>query len=270
MIKAIIVDLDGTLLDHNGNVSALSAEMLKKAKSNGILPIIATGRNYAETEFAAERIGADDLLILLTGSLIIRGNGKVVASYPISQEDGNKIIDILHKRPFYTELYSKNDLYIEKIERIRKVKLPERYVSLVLNSYFPVSDYRIVSENVHKFLVISDNEEMLLNARREMEKIDGILVTSSTANGIEVVKRGVNKGLGLNVLCSELNISADEVAVIGDSENDTDIFRSAGLKIAMGNATGSLKAMADLITKDNEHDGVAYAVNYILNRMTGT
>ena len=73
-------------------------------------------------------------------------------------------------------------------------------------------------------------------------------------------KAGTNKASGLKFLAEYLGMAMDEVMAVGDSENDIEMLREAGLGIAMGNAADDVKSIADEITLDNEHEGVAAAI----------
>ncbi len=81
---------------------------------------------------------------------------------------------------------------------------------------------------------------------------------------INIVAPGVSKGKALEVLASYLSIPLAEVVAIGDGANDISLLAKAGLAIAMENAVDELKAVADYITPDVEHNGVARAINKFL------
>jgi hydroxymethylpyrimidine pyrophosphatase-like HAD family hydrolase len=77
---------------------------------------------------------------------------------------------------------------------------------------------------------------------------------------LEFMPKGVTKARGIQVLCDTLGISVDEVMALGDEENDLPMIEYAGLGVAMENAVPEVKAVSKFITKTNEEDGVAYAV----------
>ena len=81
---------------------------------------------------------------------------------------------------------------------------------------------------------------------------------------VEVFAKGASKGNALSALASHLGIRKEEIACIGDGENDLSMFRAAGMKIAMDNAVPEVKEKADLVTASNNRDGVAEAVEKIL------
>lgn len=84
---------------------------------------------------------------------------------------------------------------------------------------------------------------------------------------VEIFHRTASKGSGLAALAAQLGLRKEEVACIGDGENDHPMFRAAGLRFAMGNAVDSLKAAADVVLPSNREDGVAAAINdHILHK----
>jgi len=86
-------------------------------------------------------------------------------------------------------------------------------------------------------------------------------------NFINVIARGVSKGRALRALVSYLKIPLDGVVAIGDGANDVSLLEEAGLAIAMGNAHDELKGVADHITLDVDHNGVAQAIRvFLLNQ----
>ena len=85
-------------------------------------------------------------------------------------------------------------------------------------------------------------------------------------HNIEFTAANVNKGLGLHFLAKELGISMEETMAVGDSGNDAEMLKAAGLGVAMGNASKAIKDISDVVTLTNEECGVAHAIEtYILN-----
>jgi hydroxymethylpyrimidine pyrophosphatase-like HAD family hydrolase len=82
---------------------------------------------------------------------------------------------------------------------------------------------------------------------------------------VEIFDENASKGIAISKLAEHLGISKNEIACIGDGENDLTMFAQSGIKFAMGNAVEALKENADYILPDNNSDGVAFAIeNYIL------
>ena len=93
----------------------------------------------------------------------------------------------------------------------------------------------------------------------------GMELTSSLPCNMEINAPGVTTGSGLMALARPLGLARAQVMAVGDSGNDCAMIEAAGLGVAMGNATDDIKKIADVTTDDNNHDGVAAAIeNYVL------
>ena len=130
---------------------------------------------------------------------------------------------------------------------------------------------------------VPDMEQRFLAAPYPVEKLDFYFVDSAErakylarvqdvrawvvpceSAGVEVNAIGVDKGSGLQALCRCLNIPISAAIAIGDSENDRPLLRDAGLPLAMGNAIADVKAAAQYVMPDCDHDGVAEAIERFL------
>ena len=143
---------------------------------------------------------------------------------------------------------------LEQTPVLRKGQAPEIYEDGIFDRLifdpFPV-------EKVH--LIFSD-----LDLRKEIMEFyqnEGILdVTSAFLGNLELTSKTAQKGGALRKLAAHLGAAPEETMAIGDSFNDLDMLRAAGTAVAMGNAEPIVKETADFITKSNDEDGVAYAI----------
>ena len=93
--------------------------------------------------------------------------------------------------------------------------------------------------------------------------------TASLPGNMEINAPGVTKGSGLLALAAHLGLRREQTMAVGDSGNDRAMIEAAGLGVAMGNAQPPVKAAANYLTADNDHDGVGLAVEkFILNEET--
>ena len=91
-----------------------------------------------------------------------------------------------------------------------------------------------------------------------------ITVVCGGYNNLEFTRKGVDKGQGLIHLANYLGIPIEETMAIGDTENDLEILKTAGISVAMGNSIEDIKKLADYVTLTNEEDGVAHAIEHFL------
>ena len=90
------------------------------------------------------------------------------------------------------------------------------------------------------------------------------LSSARTSYYAEIYSSNATKGTALSAVADYLSVSKDEIACIGDGENDITMFQASGLRFAMGNAVPALRSMADVVVSSNNHDGVAEAVRSLL------
>ena len=98
-----------------------------------------------------------------------------------------------------------------------------------------------------------------------VDKLNDYTVVQSTPNFLEVLPNNTTKGIGLQEIANIFNYSKDEIMAIGDAENDISMLEFAKYKVAMKNANDSVKKIANFITKSCEEDGVAFAIEKVLN-----
>ena len=91
----------------------------------------------------------------------------------------------------------------------------------------------------------------------------GLSINFAEANNLEISPPNTSKATGLIELCDFLKIDIAETVAIGDADNDKEILQTAGLAVAMDNASDEIKKLADFITRDNDNDGVAFAIEKI-------
>jgi len=267
----VVIDMDGTLLNSNDEISSTNIAAIKQVLSKKIKVVIATGRILSAIKRYTNALGLDSLIISANGALVSDINGtNIIFERMMDSKAAIKCVEIAKHYNIYYHIYINNTLYTEKLaytsswyDKLNK--------ELPLEEQIPIKVIKdgiaIVTNNnkILKFVMIDDNTDKLTKARNEISKIDSVSVTASLSNNFEVMANGVSKGLGVKILAEHYGIALDEVVAIGDSENDIAMFKEVGLSIAMGNAIDEVKRIADHIAPTNDEDGVAYALrNYLI------
>ena len=123
----------------------------------------------------------------------------------------------------------------------------------------PLHTYDMSQFRVLKLVGVSDDYDLLQSAQSEFIRLSGVSIsaTRSSEYYLDVTHSGANKGAVVLKLSKMLNIPTRQIATIGDMNTDVLMFRKSGLSIAMGNATGDVKAQATYITRSNLEDGFA-------------
>ncbi len=264
MIKLIVTDVDGTLLDNNSLLPDLNKQALIDCKKNNIGVILATGKSIAAIKPLIESLMLKLPQITLNGAVVVD-----------SRENNYRVLRSvkLEKNYFYELLKTiKSKNYKPLIALIDGSILYDEY-----DPNFTVFDK--VNEPTFKVEKL-ENDEYADNcvsvsvAIKQTDPLDSFLrqkygsvlqIVRSGEYFFDILNPDANKGSALSFICKMLNIKKDEVAVIGDSPNDLSMFKFASIKIAVKNSFPEILKAADYITDENYKCGLAKAIyKYIL------
>lgn len=290
MIKVIVSDLDGTLLDCDHRLNHKTAETIRKACASGLRFIIATGRNFEGTmhALAGEEIVCD--YIVSSGAELRNSEKKILFSNFMRTEDCERAYEIAKKYNISYVFCANGDDYCigdeEEMERnmiehihtfnqsipMDKLKESETYQNLIKKTKL-VPDFKELERRevkITKVFAFSSDLEMLGRIKQEFRKIPELAVSSSFYNNLEITDVRAQKGPVLKEYIESLGYTMDEVMVFGDSLNDYSMLSmDFGATIAMENADPEVKKVCKYITRSNEEDGVAYVIEELLKRRQG-
>jgi phosphoglycolate phosphatase len=220
LIKAVAVDVDGTITDNRRRLCPSAIEAIQKSESNGIPVIIVTGNIMAFTKFLSMLLGT-------TGGLVAE-NGGVIKS-----NDGEIVLGDIKK--------------CQKAYEFLKTKYPVKKVEYSVERISEIALYRDVPSRLIK---------------STLKDFDVEIYDSGFA--VHITDTHVNKGSSLLNLLHDRGIRGEEVLAVGDSENDLDFLKVAGVKVAVANAQPELKAVADYVTEKTHGNGVKEALERFL------
>ena len=267
-IRLISVDMDGTFLNPQGRVSHENLEAVKAAQSAGIIFSIATGRFYENAAIGLKDLGLDCPLITLNGGKIAASPlGQVIATHKMSVESAMESFYILEEQEAAYYIFSdkfvgiraNEDRHHAQIEFGDDRMLQETDTHFV---YGRDACLKLIEKGIYKYYVHAYNDLEALGSIRTALSAQAKLsvLTQSSFSNIEIMPPGVDKGTGIMELVNFLGIRLDEVMAIGDQENDLPMLITAGLGVAMENASESVKEKVDVMTLSNAEDGVAHAI----------
>ncbi|MCH4005098.1 MAG: HAD-IIB family hydrolase [Lactobacillus crispatus] len=239
MIKLVACDLDGTLFNSEMAVSAANAKAVKNAQSSGIEFLIATGRAPRESRSVLKDADLHTGFINLNGALVFDENEQLMIKHSIPKAKAQQLVHLLHRAGFYFEILTANQVYSENLDqRISNVA----HLMVDLN---PLLDFR-------QAVAISAGNKTIMNMK-QIHSFDNLLQDPK----IEVMKIIAFDSRGHEAFTD----IKKEIAAIGDNLNDESMIRAAGTGVAMGNAIPAIKKIAQVVTKRNNEDGVAYILN---------
>ncbi len=272
--KLVAIDLDGTLLNDDKEISIENEKALKEINDMGIEIVIATGRRYwSAKEFVR---GLDmDLVIMANNGNIVRNisNDEVLITKYLNDIDFYTLIKEGRKRGMYPVVHS--DYYEDGYDLIIELEEDDSnyssYMSKNIERYVKVKDllkYKDPRALVVCYMNKYDELDEFQNILHEKypNKYSSHIMNSLSPVGpiLEVMNPLGSKWLSLKAYCDDKGIKAEEIVVIGDDNNDIEMIRHSGLGIAMKNAIEPVKSVADRITdKTNNEDGVAKVLKEI-------
>lgn len=260
--RAIALDLDGTLTNHDKVVTPRTRQALLKAQEQGAIIILASGRPTYGIVPVAECLELEK-----RGGYILSYNGGNIVNAKTSEKLFSQflpdaVIPILYKyarehgyallgyagNEIITEM--PDDQYVKEESRINKMNI--RKVDNLLDALEP---------HPTKLLMTGDPTDMI-KAEEELVEILGekMDIFRSAPFFLELVPKGIDKAQSLLRLLSKINLTPADLMAFGDGYNDLSMLKLAGVGVAMANAAPEVRADADYVTLSNEEDGVAEAL----------
>jgi Cof subfamily protein (haloacid dehalogenase superfamily) len=248
-IKAIVVDLDRTLLHTDKTISPYTAEVFKKCKQKGIALMVATARPYRTMTQFCEIIDFD-AISATNGARIICGDYR--KEYGLCPASAERVLTALKSYPDYR-------VTLETGEEAYSNKPIEDYFTVISDDLAAVAR----SEGAIKILISLDTPDILETVKKMLT--DDLYYTVANGHLIQIMSRAVTKWNGVKDMLDISNISASETAYFGDDYDDIEPIRMCGVGVAVSNAIDEVKAVADHIAESNDDDGVAkFIERYIL------
>ncbi|ASN06372.1 Cof-type HAD-IIB family hydrolase [Virgibacillus necropolis] len=287
-MKLIATDLDGTLLNKKGEVSAENAKAIRMAMDRGIKFVVATGRSYDAASKPLQEVGLSCPIICLNGANTYSLNKELLRNAPMDLTVSRKIQAICRKEDVYFELFTNNGVYSTNREHFMEVMVD------ILTSTHPNSseaEIRIAAEQrfqnervqfvhnyddlfsmddieIYKILAFSLEKGKLSNVRSQLDKETELAITSSGDINLEFNHPDAQKGIALANLADSMGVRMEDVMALGDNFNDASMLQMAGIGVAMGNAVDEIKELCSHTTKSNNDHGVAFAIEQMLKKVS--
>ena len=257
-IKLVATDIDGTLVKWDTRVSDGVKNCVKKLQENGVKVVLVTGRMHCATKHLRDELGLNSPVVSYQGGLIKDSDGKTLYQENLDSDYAKEIINWAHKNDVHLNLYIDDKLYVEKDDDCVKRYTDGKFVPYTV---CPFESLKI--ENVNKILAIDyGNAERVTGWVNELQdKFPELYIVKSTPFFCEIGSPMAKTSLGVEFLAKHWNLSQDEILTIGDQNNDIELLKAGGVKVAMGNATPELKECANFITDSVENDGFVKAID---------
>lgn len=267
-IKAIVLDIDGTLLTSEKVISEKTKVALINAQKNGIKVILASGRPTNSMYSLAEDLEMDKyegFLVSYNGAMLTDCKTKDILFNQAIERDLAKAI-LKHLKQFdvipminddthmYVNDVFNNEIHLEG-QAINIIQYESRAGGFLLCEKKDLAS--TTNFPINKILVAGEPDYLLKHHKAIRKPFEGQVTTAFSAPFyFEFTDQGINKAKTLNTLFSEMDIASHNMMAFGDSQNDITLVEYAGIGVAMGNAVDELKAIADEVSLSNDEDGI--------------
>lgn len=280
MIKLVLLDLDGTLLESHTNVSKVNIRAVKAVLDKGIPVALLTGRNHHMTLKVVKKLNLPVYYCCVGGTEIYSPKHELIQANNLSLDEIKAALKIIKKEPCLIQITRRDgyfkyltDASAKKFEVFATNSIKDR-----VKSWFTKMSFVNDVEDYHTHVFDNSNEIVVGGELDVLERIKATIDASDLdiscrmdmwPNYLFISKVHQSKGDAAAYLADYFGITTNEVMAFGDDYNDIDMLESVGYGIAMGNALEQVKAVSFDETKTNKEDGVAHAIHhYILEERT--
>lgn len=276
-IKLVALDLDGTLLNSNKQVTDESRKMLYKAAEKGIEIVPCTGRFFGGMPENVRKFPFLHYAITVNGASVYDVvEKKEIYSSCIPWERAIEVIEYIETLPcpLVYDAYIDNWGWMNRHmqEHVDPFGPDPHYLKMLKTFRTPVenladfiADKKRGVQKLQIYMLPSEVREHKAEYMQMIrEQFPWLAVTSSVVNNIEMNYAEANKGAALMALAEHLGISREQVAAFGDGSNDLTMIRAAGFGVSMENGVPELREMAEYVTRNNDHEGIAFGFRKFL------
>lgn len=265
MIKMVVCDMDGTLLNSNLEISQENLKAIQALREKGIRFCIATGRPEQLVKEYIEPLRMKDPMIMYNGSVIGHPfQDDKLYELSLDKKDIKEIIEYCEANDIIYMPYTKDKIISKPNYRVDFFK--KRNENLEEKNKCIFEDIRdidkIINDNsINKILLIENDEEKFNKVKKLVLQHPEFEIASSQKGFIDINPKGASKGNALKVLAKHFGYELSEIVAFGDQDNDVSMLEVAGISVAMANASQNAKNAADYITESNNDSGVAKWIN---------
>lgn len=259
--KMIVVDLDGTALNSNHQVSDNTRNYLQKLKEDGHIIVIATGRTLRSGILVTEGATFANYVIGSGGGIIYDiSNKKIIYQNEIPKKEAEIVFSMYQDDMGFIDICNANYYYkyttkdYKESNTCKVIKTKEKFLENI--------------DNITHISIIPNYGIDTLHAllKEKVPNLDYVKMQDSFSDRIwiDIFRKGTSKYNAIKIIAGIENISNDDIIAFGDGRNDVDMIQKCGIGVAMGNSLEEVKEVAIYTTKSNDEDGIIYFLNKYL------
>lgn len=256
----VLLDLDGTLLDSNFQVSANTKRLLNRLESRGVPVVLCSARAPGGVELVERQLGLGSPIVCYSGGLILDTDRSILEDRGIERDDAVnfKQFAALHF-PNITVCSYMYDIWLaDDVKDPYIVMLAERNRSEAITG--SLDDALKGTGHAHKLMCMGPPQEIWRLQNAAAQRFPTLEFVRSGNIFLEVLTRGVSKLTAMERLREHYHVDMDQIVAVGDYYVDIGMLSHAGLGVAMGNAPEEVKRAAARTTASNDEEGVYLAL----------
>ena len=280
MIKLIVSDLDGTLLQENHLMNQETINEIKKQMARGVDFMVATGRDYPGVTPIFENTGIDPELILLNGAQYRDHGGVIKDNIRLSASQIKAVGEIFARFHVVWNVYTADGIASlfneeENLDAFMETAwldgfcTPDTSKETYRDFYVGLKVYSTIDEllahepDILKMEVHDRDREKIHQLQEALMQVEDIAIAISKPINIEVTHADAQKGIMLMKVIEKQGLCSDEVMVIGDSANDLSMLTRFKYSFAVANGAQAAIEAANYLTADNTDLGVVKAIRQL-------
>lgn len=257
-IKLIVVDIDGTLLNHQHKITDLTKQTVEQLIQAGYEIMLASGRHFQDVYLIAQQLGVQAGVITSNGARVHNHIGEVIYEDFIPADLVARVLDLSKGFEVHRNIYQQ-DLWL--VEEPHEELLAIHHLS---GFEYQFRDFNKIGLEQIDNIYFTAQHDLLVELESVLRSTLGDLlnITFTSAEYLEVMNLGVSKGHALEMIMRQKGLAADQVMAFGDGMNDKEMLATAGHGVVMGNASQKLKGLLPQCDQadSNREDGLA---NYL-------
>jgi Cof subfamily protein (haloacid dehalogenase superfamily) len=268
-IRLLLADVDGTLVTKEKLLTDRAVEAVGKLREADVLFAITSGRPPRGMQMLIEPLELTTPISAFNGGIVVEADMTVLEQKVVPSELAPTIVDALRSAGLDVWIYRGADWYLRDphAPHVARERSTVQFDPTVVESFDGLTD------DVAKLVGVSDDHDLVASVASAAhdEFSDHVSAARSQPYYLDVTHPRANKGEVVKFLSARYRIPEEQIATIGDMPNDVLMFARSGLSIAMGQSDREVKRAARRITRSNEDDGFAHAVErFVLGTRSNT
>lgn len=262
MIRLVFIDIDGTLLDSNRNVTENTKKEISRCLKRNIKIVLTSGRSRFETINYQREINSSPYVISSNGADVYDiATEKEIYTNPIPKEIVKELLKYIQDNDCKIRFNYDSEMAINKAFYEDEKNLIKTIDELIcIANTRKIVQCMIADKKIEKVMMFKEYLKRCIPSvkiENESKRLMNLELKPSGNYFCDITTSNVTKGKSVRELCKYLKINEEEIAVIGDGNNDISMFEITPNSVAMGNASLIVKEKANYITDTNDEEGVA-------------